>query len=164
MHRGPSRIPPEPVKFALRGNSVEKKTPRSTSPASEIVFATVKMFCTIFPSRRPRVLIHVSRTIGENREQVLAIEAHIVRAKLTEPQVPRPERADFPYPSPRLKTTVRARRRILRMRWLLRRWSRSESPAASSSRRESRIPVRRIRADKHIGRRRGASQRQVRQS
>src|SRR5580658_2856910 len=51
------------VKFAERATAVEKNTPRRTSPARAAVFATVKTFCTILPTRRPRVFSHVSSTI-----------------------------------------------------------------------------------------------------
>src|SRR5579863_1691468 len=51
------------VKFAARAAAVENHIPSNTSAASEPIFATVKIFCTIEPSRRPRVLIQVTTAI-----------------------------------------------------------------------------------------------------
>src|SRR5580698_2160550 len=53
------------VKFVERAMAVEYAKPSSTSAASEPTFATVKTFCTVLPTLRPRVLSHVIKTIDK---------------------------------------------------------------------------------------------------
>src|SRR5580658_5390189 len=71
------------VKFASRAAAVEKRIPITARAASEPVFVTVKMFCTIAPMRRPRELSQVRKTMDE-----IASRFCVFRPTLYGPRVP----------------------------------------------------------------------------